>query len=171
MTTNIFAIAGLVYDIVGAVVLAEAIAATRIAGLASQARNHGQFSTGNLALFAALEDQRHDARFGLGLLVTGFALQLLAALGYAWATTWSSGVLSAVPLVVVLSAWQILTCRLAGSRLQRYLDTLESDLMRMNFIRHNPEEPPSTVCVRLERILRIRWRQQPAARGSNDALK
>src|SRR3954470_16209937 len=103
---NLYAIAGLVYDIVGAVVLAEAIAATRTPLLVSQARNHGQFSTGNLALFGALEDQRHDARFGLALLVAGFALQLLAAFGSVAAVNSWNATLFALPVLAALFVWR-----------------------------------------------------------------
>ena len=159
---NLYAVAGLAYDIVGAVVLAEAIAATRTEILVNQARHRGQFSTGNLSLFAALEDQRHDARFGLVFLVGGFALQLLPAFGYSLAATWRSASFLATPLVVGLCVWQIWCCRLARTRYQRFLDTLDSRLEKLNFIGHNPEEPPSRLCARLERVFGIS-RQPPVA--------
>src|SRR5258708_35616800 len=76
---NILSVAGPVYDIVGALLLAEAIVRTRREVLMRQAHPGGQFASVNLALFAALEEQRHDARFGLGFLVFGFLLQLVAA--------------------------------------------------------------------------------------------
>jgi hypothetical protein len=125
---NLYAAAGLVYDIVGAIVLAEAIVGSRTEILVRQARHRGQFSTGNLSLFGALDDQRHDARFGLASLIVGFGLQLLAALGSVAHLDGLGVVMFSAPLIVGLCAWQISACRLAATRLPRFLDSLESRL-------------------------------------------
>lgn len=150
---NLYPVAGLVYDIVGAIVLAKGIATGRTEVLAQQARNYGQFSTGNLALFSALDEQRNDARFGLWLLAIGFLLQLLTSLGFQEDLGWEADSLFAGSLVVALCAWQITACRLAATRRQRFLDTLDSWLAKENFNRTNPEEPLTTLCYGLRRFL------------------
>src|ERR1700730_17048777 len=104
-SSNLLSIAGLGYDILGAILLAEAIVRTRDETLVRQARQGGQFSGGNLLLFAALEEQRHDARFGLGFLIGGFVLQLVAALGYAVAINLGWSLLFTLILVVDLIWW------------------------------------------------------------------
>ena len=63
---NFYSVVGVVYDIAGAILLAEALVRTSDQVLAQQSQT---FVGGNLGLFGALEDQRHDARFGLALLV------------------------------------------------------------------------------------------------------
>src|SRR5438034_4450882 len=104
---NLLAVAGLVYDIVGAILLAEAIVGTRDEILVNQARHRGQFSTGNLSLFAALEEQRHDARLGLAFLVIGFFLQLFANLGYILPLGWLWGLVFAAFIAAGIAYWQV----------------------------------------------------------------
>ncbi len=68
---------GLAYDIVGVIVLGWTLALSPSEVLKAQA---GTFYNFNQELLRALVAQRIDARFGLSLLVLGFALQLVGAL-------------------------------------------------------------------------------------------
>ena len=70
-------VAGLVYDIVGVFILARALMATRRLDLLAQALH---FWDGNMGVFRALLLQRVDAWFGMPILLTGFALQIIGAL-------------------------------------------------------------------------------------------
>jgi len=135
---NILSVAGPVYDIVGALLLAEAIVRTRREVLMRQAHPGGQFASVNLALFAALEEQRHDARFGLGFLIFGFVLQLVAAFGVVLAHWLWIAVFLAV-LAGVLLWWRLWSTRLALSRRMRVANSLEG-IERANFLMYNPEE-------------------------------
>lgn len=75
---NVLNVAGIMYDILGATLLAKAIAFTSDKLLAAQA---GSYTGWNPVLLAALDEQRLDAKYGLGILIAGFLLQLLAAIG------------------------------------------------------------------------------------------
>lgn len=77
VVVNILNVFGLVYDVVGAFLLARAFAFGRDKILAAQSLS---VVGSNPALFAALAEQRLDARFGIGILIAGFLFQLLAAL-------------------------------------------------------------------------------------------
>ncbi len=104
-SANLFSVAGVAYDIAGAILLAQAIVFSRDKLIAAQS---GTYFGGNSALFAALEEQRHDGRFGLGLLVIGFFFQLLAALNFVWsANDWPAA-------VAIALAW--LACYGIGAR-------------------------------------------------------
>lgn len=137
---NLFSVAGLLYDIAGAWLIVEAIIRTRDEQIARQAHPGGQFHGGNLKLFAALDEQRHDARFGLGLLIAGFLLQLVAALDFHLSVTWFSLPISILPLVGVMLWWKFRASRLASSRRDRFADLHETELDRLNFLRNNPDE-------------------------------
>ncbi len=134
---NLLSIAGVGYDIVGAILLAQAIVRTRHETLVRQARHGGQFSGGNLPLFAALEEQRHDARFGLAFLVGGFLLQLITAFGSALAIDWGWSLFFGLVLVLGLTWWRMLAKRLSRSRRMRFANSLEG-MDRLNFLSHNP---------------------------------
>ena len=75
---NALAVVGLVYDIFGVCIIAAALIGPRRYDLYHQA---GTYYVGNKALFKALLLQRTDAWFGLPILVGGFVLQLLGAMG------------------------------------------------------------------------------------------
>ena len=77
---NLLSVAGVAYDIVGAILLAQAIVFSREKLVAAQS---GTYVGGNPAVFAALDEQQHDGRFGLGLLVLGFVFQFLGSLNIA----------------------------------------------------------------------------------------
>jgi hypothetical protein len=138
-SANLLSIFGAVYDIIGAILLAEGLVRTRDEILVRQARHGGKFSGGNLPLFGALEEQRHDAQFGLGLLIGGFLLQLVAAFGYAVAINWLSISLLIVLPVVILIWWHISAKQLSASRRERFADSL-GGMDRLNFLAHNPED-------------------------------
>ena len=137
---NLFSVAGLIYDIAGAWLIVEAIIRTRDEQIARQAHPGGQFSGGNLKLFAALEEQRHDARFGLALLIAGFLLQLVAAFDYKVGLSPFYVTISIVPLVGIVTWWRIWRKRLARSRRDRFADLHETELDRLNFLTHNSNE-------------------------------
>lgn len=110
---------GLLYDIVGVSVLGWAIAIAPDAVLKSQASTYIGFSP---AMLEALVQQRVDAKFGLGLLVIGFLLQFLAAVGLE-SRVWCDGIL-VLALVTTGIFYLIFRGRLASSaaaRLQREL--------------------------------------------------
>lgn len=130
---NLFSAAGLMYDIAGAWLIVEAIIRTRDEQIARQAHPGGQFSGGNLKLFAALDEQRHDARFGLSLLIVGFLLQLVAALDYKLPLSWLNVAISVVPLLAVVVWWKAWAKRLARSRRDRFAGFHEG-MDRVNFL-------------------------------------
>ena len=136
---NLYSIAGVVYDIAGAILLAEAIALTSDKTLVQQSQ-YRQFSGGNLELFRALAEQRHDARFGLGLLVAGFSLQLFGPLGYALTIGWLSGLLLTGLLMAVLVWWRIAAKRLAVTAGTRFAACL-GGMDLANFLRLHPDVP------------------------------
>lgn len=136
---NLLAIAGLLYDIAGAALIALAIIGTKHEALLRQARQGGQFSSANLAQFGALEEQRHDARFGLALLVSGFGLQLAAACGFAMSPTWPWSIAFVIAGAGCLVAWWLSRRRMASTRRQRVADSLEG-IDRLNFLTRNPPE-------------------------------
>ena len=78
MEPNLVNVSGLVFDIIGAGLVALSIA------LANSRIIRAQCLTvvgANPVLAYALTQQREDARFGLGFLVTGFSLQMGASVG------------------------------------------------------------------------------------------
>ena len=75
-----WSVIGLAYDIAGVIVLGAALAATPHDAILRQA---GTYWNGNVGVYHALYMQRFDARIGLGLLVAGFVLQALGAVGLA----------------------------------------------------------------------------------------
>lgn len=139
-TPNLLAISGIVYDIAGAILLVEAIALTRNEVLVRQSQQR-QFSGGNLELFEAFDRQRHDAWFGLGLLIAGFVLQLVAAFGYPLPVSllWCS-VLSGV-LITALVCWHLSARRLAATAKARFAESLHG-MDRANFLRLHPDITP-----------------------------
>ena len=139
---NLLPITGLVYDIVGAILLAEAIVRSRHKILVLQARNRGQFPTANLALFSALEEQRHDARFGLGLLIIGFGLQLGGAIGYFLPFDWPYAITLVALLLGVVIWWCVSGRQIAATRRDRLAGSFEG-LERLNFLRNNPDQAES----------------------------
>ena len=137
---NLFSVAGIIYDIAGAILLAEAIVRTRHETFVLQSQ-HREYSGGNVELFGAFEEQRHDAWFGLGLLVGGFVLQLFAAIGCMLAVSWLSGSSFAAVLVAVLLWWRIWAKRLAATRRHRYAAMLQG-MDRLNFLAHGQDVTP-----------------------------
>lgn len=135
---NLYSIAGVIYDIAGAILLAEALVRTRDEVLVSQSQT---LPGGNLGLFAALEEQRHDARFGLALLITGFVLQLIAAIGYTLPVNWLSGSLLVAVLVGALLWWRLWARRSAITRKARYAAMLQG-MDRLNFLSHGQDATP-----------------------------
>lgn len=103
-TVNLLAVVGIVYDIAGAGLLAWALALTRDEILIAQARTQWDR---NEAVLATLMEQRHDARFGVALLTLGFALQLLAALGWGLPATWASAAPFGLLVLAVLTGWWV----------------------------------------------------------------
>ena len=75
---NDWTIIGLIYDIGGVLVLGYALAITSDRQLVEQAATKW---TSNPSAFDALVNQRTDAWFGVCLLVVGFSMQLLGAVG------------------------------------------------------------------------------------------
>ena len=123
--------------------LAEAILRTKHELLLREAHPGGQFSSVNLSLFAAFEEQRHDARFGLGLLVCGFLLQLIAALGYKLAFKGLGVSISIVTLLAAIAWWRLWAKRLAKSRRMRVANSLEG-IEKLNFLAHNADDKESS---------------------------
>ena len=78
MRINELVLIGLGYDIAGVVVLGWALAFTPDKALKALAGTYFDF---NSALLGALVEQRTDAKFGVLLLVLGFALQFAGAAG------------------------------------------------------------------------------------------
>jgi hypothetical protein len=93
-----------------------------------------------MAVVAALEEQRYDARFGLALLIGGFLLQLVTAFDYRVPINQLSVAISIVPLVGLVIWWQVGGKRLARSRRHRFADLHETEPDRVNFLSHNPNE-------------------------------
>lgn len=79
---NYFSAIGCLYDLVGAGLLARALAFVKPKQLDRQSSSgYGGFSTPLLKMFS---EQKIDASLGLVLLTIGFALQMLS--GYGWKT-------------------------------------------------------------------------------------
>ncbi len=106
---------GLLYDIVGAILVTRAVAFTADKILAAQA---GTYWDGNIALFAALEEQRHDGRFGLVFLLSGFILQFLGALGINSPVWIEYAIAGGIPVGLV--AYALLRGRLQATRKERF---------------------------------------------------
>ena len=115
---NILSAAGVLYDIVGAYLIARAIVFARPKILAEQSAT---VLNANPALFATLDEQQHDARFGVGILVGGFLLQFLAALDCSVSVTYWP--LFAAALAVALGGYVAVGLRLKSTRDAR-LNTL-----------------------------------------------
>jgi hypothetical protein len=75
----LLAVAGVIYDIFGALLLSRALMWSRPQDLAGQ--TVGTSWAGNADLLRALCEQTTDARWGAGLLILGFALQAASSLG------------------------------------------------------------------------------------------
>lgn len=108
---NILSVSGIIYDIVGAFLLARALVFAKDKILAAQSAS---VLNCNPALFAALEEQRHDARFGLWTLIAGFVLQLVAAFGCFVSTAFWPWF--AVVLVVILATYFATARRMKSTR-------------------------------------------------------
>jgi hypothetical protein len=76
---NVLAISGLLWDIVGASILARGLFAATPSAMLLQASSGYGFSTNMLWMFF---EQRTDARFGVVILILGFGLQLASALNF-----------------------------------------------------------------------------------------
>lgn len=81
MNLNDWTAIGLIYDIFGVIILGYALAFTSVKRLIDQA---GTRWSSNRVAFDALVNQRTDARFGVLLLVVGFLMQILGAVGCAF---------------------------------------------------------------------------------------
>jgi hypothetical protein len=75
---QLLAAAGVITDIVGAIILSRALVFSRPADLLRQQQPR---YCGNPDLLKALSEQGYDARYGGSLLLAGFVLQLLGNLG------------------------------------------------------------------------------------------
>jgi hypothetical protein len=105
LSLNCLTVAGLIYDIGGAALLARALFFSSIGELRTQATVR---ITGMPGLQRALCEQRVDARFGLVLLIVGFLLQLVGSL----ISTSAAAVLTVLLLifaVVVVGYWGLRT--------------------------------------------------------------
>jgi hypothetical protein len=143
---NLLSVFGILYDIVGAILIAAAIVGTREEMLIREARPGGQFSSVNLALFAALENQRHDAWFGLSFLVVGFVLQLVAAFGFAIELNLAACGFAMTSGLAVLAWWYLRRELLSATRRDRVAESLEG-VDRLNFLTRNPEPRRSQLQV------------------------
>ena len=110
MNINLVLATGLAYALLGAIIMflshrALYLKATRIIA-------------GYPRILAALRMQRHDARFGLVVLVCGNVLQLLAAFGYTLPLAhWQFPFYAAVGVIFVYALWRYLVARpVAASR-------------------------------------------------------
>lgn len=82
------AVVGALYDIAGAYLLSKALFAVKPKELIIQASSGwGGFSTPMLRMFC---EQKVDSRFGLGLMICGFALQALSSAGMKMTGLWTS---------------------------------------------------------------------------------
>lgn len=88
-SVNWLNVAGIALDIVGAIWLAKGLAFVRRTDLFEQSR----YGHGSPATVAMLERHRLDAQCGLGILVVGFGMQLIAAFlpNVAWHPWWIAG--------------------------------------------------------------------------------
>jgi hypothetical protein len=93
---NYLNVAGLVFDIAGASLLARSIFFNRAAGIAAQARPTWD---DNYDLRLALCEQRVDAWFGLPLLVAGFFAQL--ASDFVSIDGWSAAFIGLLAILIV----------------------------------------------------------------------
>lgn len=137
---NLCSVAGLVYDIVGATLIALAIVGTRHEAQVSQAHHGGDFSGANLSLFAALEDQRRDARFGLFFLILGFLMQLAASIGWTILVSWIWGSVFVVAGMIILAWWYLKREFLNAARRDRLAASLDG-MDKQNFLSRNPCPP------------------------------
>jgi hypothetical protein len=101
--------AGLVYDIAGVTLLVLALAAVRTETI--QAQSSTGYGGANKDLYKALILQRHDARFGLPLLVIGFTMQ--AAGAHDAEVLWPCGKVLVLPLAVILACYLLSRWRIA----------------------------------------------------------
>jgi hypothetical protein len=95
---NTLAAVGLLYDIVGVIILGLSLAATSDVNIKRQAGTYYNF---NSSVLTTLVEQRTDARFGLFLLVLGFLFQFFFAIGIAIEDATKNLLLIALVLVVL----------------------------------------------------------------------
>ncbi|HYC46055.1 MAG TPA: DUF3606 domain-containing protein [Burkholderiales bacterium] len=106
MNMNLVLATGLAYAFIGALIMflshrALYVKATRIVA-------------GYPRVLAALRAQRHDARFGLIVLLCGNVLQVLAACGYTISMAhWRFPSYAALAVIAVYTVWRLLTARRA----------------------------------------------------------
>lgn len=112
MGPNLLNVAGLAFDMAGASLLAWALVFTR--GQILKAQSLTVFN-GNPVLHMALRRQRLDACFGLGMLLFGFLLQMIAAIGLSCELAY--WYIPAGLLIAVLAAHQFARLRLQRSDL------------------------------------------------------
>jgi hypothetical protein len=117
---NYFSVAGNIYDIAGAVLIARALVFVGARDMDRQAKSgYGGFSSHLLKMFA---EQKVDAAFGLFLLCGGFGMQSLAGGGYKSSSMGFIEILGAI-LVFVLVTYFTLRHRLAKFLFVRSLRT------------------------------------------------
>jgi hypothetical protein len=97
-------VGGLLLDIVGAVVLAFGFIFRKPSKAVAEATPMWDY---NVSLDASLAAQTADAQVGAALLVLGFAVQMLAALGWHRNSSWSAVAL-AIPSAATLDALALL---------------------------------------------------------------
>ena len=98
MEANLVNVSGLVFDIIGATLIALSIALANSKIIRAQSFT---VLNANPVLEYALILQREDARFGLGFLIIGFGLQLIAAFGMSApiSTGWITAIAVAIGLL------------------------------------------------------------------------
>lgn len=146
------AASGLIWDFFGAYFLAKALIFSKDQSIGRQAGTYWDLS---IPLLRALCEQRLDARFGIGMLMTGFSLQFVAALGVT--TDWPAIFLLVFPILLVFftyrrnyDRWLISSCLRIAGRLgverklwrQSYFQDLPEDIFRQAFDYHEAHTSP-----------------------------
>ena len=114
---------GLIFDIIGVLILARALALPSDEQLLMLS---GTYLNGNRGLFVAFVEQRHDARFGLAIVVLGFVLQAIGAAGLQFPNRAIGWIIAVLVLLVTLAGYFF--CRkAAGRRAVQFFDARIGD--------------------------------------------
>lgn len=95
------AVAGLMWDFFGAFFLAKALIFNKDQSIRRQA---GTYWNVSVPLLRSLCEQRIDARFGISMLMTGFALQFVASCGLS--ASWPVDALLVLPIALLYFTYE-----------------------------------------------------------------
>jgi len=122
MEPNFVNVAGLCYDIAGAVLLGRAVIFNKKEKIAQQVGSYWDY---NKPLIPSVVEGRIDAVVGLGLMVAGFVLQAASTLWPGW---WWELVISVVVLVIALAIYKIMLPGLVQRGSSSVIEFIEAKL-------------------------------------------